>query len=83
MGPNEGLRIACCSYVLVVTEAYGCPGYGETSLAIGNETVLWFELLVESDIVAESKLEKLKDEADQLLRIIVTAVKKTKAANRE
>ena len=44
-----------------------------------DETVLWFELLVESDIIALDRLQPLMNEADQLLRIIVTAIKSTKA----
>jgi four helix bundle protein len=44
-----------------------------------DESVLWFELLVESDIVSESKLSALKSEADELLGIVVATVKRTKA----
>ena len=44
-----------------------------------DETALWFELLVESDIVSHSKLADLMKEADELIRIIVTAIKTTKS----
>jgi four helix bundle protein len=44
-----------------------------------DETTLWFELLVESDIVSDSKLTELMNEADQFIRIIVTAIKTTKS----
>jgi len=43
-----------------------------------DETALWFELLVESNMVAQTKLGSLMQEVDELLRIIVTAVKSTK-----
>ncbi len=44
-----------------------------------DETILWFELLAESGIVPEAKLTSLRDEAEELIKIIVTAIKKTKA----
>jgi len=43
-----------------------------------DETLLWLELLVESDIVPEAKMYNLRQEADELLRIVVTAIKTTK-----
>lgn len=43
-----------------------------------DESALWFELLVESDTVSASRLSELIKEADELLRIIVTAIKTTK-----
>ena len=43
-----------------------------------DESTLWFELLVETEIVAIDKLQSLIQEADELLRIIVTAIKSTK-----
>jgi len=43
-----------------------------------DETALWSELLVESNMVAQTKLGSLMQEVDELLRIIVTAVKSTK-----
>ena len=44
-----------------------------------DETLLWFELLVDSEIVAAERMSDLMDECDQLLRIVVTAIKSTKA----
>jgi four helix bundle protein len=43
-----------------------------------DETLLWLELLVESDIVPETKLRSLISETDELLRIIVTSIKSAK-----
>ncbi|MEZ6131907.1 MAG: four helix bundle protein [Planctomycetaceae bacterium] len=43
-----------------------------------DESLLWFELLVESDIVPQAKLSDLIQEVDELLRIMVTAIKTTK-----
>lgn len=40
-----------------------------------DETMLWFELLVESGLVPSDRLADLIDETDQLLRIVVTAIK--------
>jgi len=39
----------------------------------------WFELLVESGIVPEAKMASLHDEADQLMAILVTSIKKVKS----
>jgi four helix bundle protein len=43
-----------------------------------DETAYWFELLVESKIVVESKLAGLIKEADELIAIFVTIVNKMK-----
>jgi hypothetical protein len=43
-----------------------------------DESALGCELLIESDIVPQAKLAELIQEADELLRIIVTATKTTK-----
>jgi four helix bundle protein len=43
-----------------------------------DESMLWFELLVETEIVSSEKLQPLIQESDELLRIIVTAIKSTK-----
>jgi four helix bundle protein len=43
-----------------------------------DESMLWFELLVETNIVSNEKLQPLLKESDELLRIIVTAIKSTK-----
>jgi len=43
-----------------------------------DESVYWMELLVESDLVRESMLADLIDEANQIVAIIVAAIKTTK-----
>ena len=43
-----------------------------------DETLLWFELLVESKIVPSAKMIKLQQEGDELIRIVVAAIKRTK-----
>lgn len=43
-----------------------------------DETIMWLELLTETNIVSESKLSDLMDESDQLIRIFVTSIKNTK-----
>lgn len=43
-----------------------------------DEACYWMELLVESKIVAESRLADLMDEADQLTAILLTCVKNVK-----
>jgi four helix bundle protein len=47
-----------------------------------DETLLWFELLIESGTVPTTKLESLYREGEGLIKIVVTAVKKTKAHKR-
>ena len=44
-----------------------------------DETLLWLELLVESGIVSETKMSNLHQEADELLRMVVAAIKTTKS----
>ncbi len=44
-----------------------------------DETQLWLELLVESSIVPEGKMSNLLQEADELLRITVAAIKTTRS----
>jgi len=44
-----------------------------------DESVLWMELLVESGIVAESRLTELSKEADELLRMTVASIKTLKS----
>ena len=39
-----------------------------------DETLLWLELLVESDVVAQKKMASLLKETDELLRITVTSI---------
>jgi len=43
-----------------------------------DETLLWLELLVESGIVPEGKMSNLRQEADELLRMIVAGIKTAK-----
>ncbi len=45
-----------------------------------DETAYWLELLVESDIVSSRKLKDLYHECDQLIAILTTISKKTKAS---
>jgi len=45
-----------------------------------DETAYWLELLVESDIVGSRKLKDLSQECDQLIAILTTISKKTKAS---
>jgi four helix bundle protein len=44
-----------------------------------DETLLWLELLVESRIVSEAKMANLHQEADELMRMTVAAIKTLKA----
>lgn len=47
-----------------------------------EETRYWMELLVEADVVKESKLKLLQQEASELMAIFLTMVKRTKAHSR-
>ena len=44
-----------------------------------DETLLWLKLLVESGIVLETKMAELHQEADELLRMTIAAIKTAKA----
>jgi four helix bundle protein len=44
-----------------------------------EETVYWLELLEETGLCGSKSLESLKQEADELMAIFVTIVRKTKA----
>jgi four helix bundle protein len=44
-----------------------------------EETVYWFELLVESEIIPSVQLAPLQDECNQLIAILTTISKKVKA----
>ena len=46
-----------------------------------DETMLWLELLVDSGIVAVDQMSDLLEEADELIRMTVAAIKTTKARN--
>jgi four helix bundle protein len=50
----------------------------EVALQELDETIYWLELLCESGIVAEARLSSLKDEAEQLMKILVTSAKTAK-----
>ena len=43
-----------------------------------EETAYWFELLVESGTVNQNRMANLMTEADELMAILTTIVKKTK-----
>jgi four helix bundle protein len=43
-----------------------------------DETSLWIELLVDSDIIPDERVLDLKNEADALLRIIVASIRATR-----
>jgi len=43
-----------------------------------DETLLWIELLVESDIIPEKRTTDLKQEADELLRIVISSIRATR-----
>ena len=45
-----------------------------------DESLLWMELLVESEIIGMLRMEELMKECDELIRIIVKAICSTKAA---
>lgn len=45
-----------------------------------DETMLWFELITESEIIKEAKLSALKSEANELLKIVVATIKRTKSS---
>jgi four helix bundle protein len=44
-----------------------------------EETIYWFELLIEAEIFKPEKLRGLMKEADELMAIFVSSVKKVKA----
>lgn len=50
----------------------------EVALQELDETIFWLELLYESEIVAEVRPICLKDEAEQLMKILVTSAKTAK-----
>jgi four helix bundle protein len=43
-----------------------------------DETIYWMELLVEAKVISESKLKSLKEEAEQLFKIIPRSIKTSK-----
>ena len=50
----------------------------EVALQELEETIYWFELLVESNLVSEKRLANLLKEASELIAIFITSVKKVK-----
>ena len=50
----------------------------ESSMQELEETMYWLELLVESEIFKQEKLQDLQNEAEQLMAILVTSVKTAK-----
>ncbi len=47
-----------------------------------DETIYWFELLIEAEIVPSSRLQPLMEEADELVRILVASVRTVKRRRR-
>ncbi len=45
-----------------------------------DETLYWMELLIESGVVKATQLQPLMVEADEILRIVVSAIKNTPAS---
>ncbi len=43
-----------------------------------DESIYWMELLVDGKLIKESLLEKLMDEANQILSIVVSSIKTSK-----
>ena len=43
-----------------------------------DETIYWLELLCESEIVPETRLQSLKTEAEELMRMLVSSAKTAK-----
>ncbi len=65
-------------------ESYRARSKAEFASKLGDcqkeleETILWFELLVESEAVKATKLSALIKEADELMAIFSTIIKKTR-----
>jgi len=51
----------------------------ESSLQELEETMYWLELLVESEIFPAQKLQNLREEAEELMAILVASIKTVKA----
>jgi four helix bundle protein len=47
----------------------------------GDESLFWMELLVESGIVSQRKLGELMKEGDEIVSIVVAALKTTRQSN--
>ncbi|MCI0537164.1 MAG: four helix bundle protein [Verrucomicrobiales bacterium] len=48
-----------------------------------RETHYWLRLISASELVPESRLTELRDEANQLIAILTTVIRKTKEKNQE
>ena len=44
-----------------------------------RETLYWLRLLIKSELISEKKLSSLKDEANQIVAILTTIVKKSRS----
>jgi four helix bundle protein len=47
-----------------------------------DETMLWFEFLIEANVVPQKKLTALQGEAEELLKVTVAAIKRSRATPR-
>jgi four helix bundle protein len=47
-----------------------------------DETVYWLEVLVDSQIVARKAVERLLDEGEQLLKIVVASINTARGGSR-
>ncbi len=54
----------------------------ELALQELDETIYWFELLIEAEIVEPSRLQPLKNEAEELMSILVASVRTVKRRRR-
>jgi four helix bundle protein len=54
----------------------------ESTLQELDETSYWLELLVEADVILKRRLSSLMKEADELTRMLVSAVKNIKSRKR-
>jgi len=54
----------------------------ETALQELDETIYWFELLIEAGIVSPKRLEPLMAEAEEIMAILVTSVRTVKRRRR-
>ena len=43
-----------------------------------DETVLWLDFIVEAELLPESKIASLREEAEELIKIVVASICKTK-----
>ena len=54
----------------------------ELALQELDETIYWFELLIEAEIISPKRLQPLMDEANELMAILVTSVRTVKRRRR-